>query len=91
MLYGSAFTHETRTPIDPADSQSANLFCCSKTNRKSQEDGDSLSGSGLEIRSSVDARIIRPQSELDFGVRDRRVVEVLEAMSKATTSPFFQG
>lgn len=87
MLYGY-FHHETRTPIDPADSQLAILFCCSKTNRKSQEDGDSLSGSGLKVTSSVDARIIRPQSELDVGVRDRSVVEGLEAMAEATTSPF---
>ena len=34
----------------------------------------------MALTSSVDARIIRPQSELDFGVRDRRVVEGLEAM-----------
>ena len=34
----------------------------------------------VALTSSVDARIIRPQSELDFGVRDRRVVEGLEAM-----------
>ena len=44
----------------------------------------------VALTSSVDARIIRPQSGLDFGVRDRSVVEELEAMPEATTS-LFQG
>ena len=32
----------------------------------------------VALTSSVDARIIRPQSGEDFGVRDRSVVEGLE-------------
>ena len=56
-------------PIDPADGH----FCCSETNRKSQE-GDVSAAMALQ---AVDARISRPQSELDDGLWDRSVMEGL--------------
>ena len=46
VLYGYFTTKQERQSIQPTANEQF-CFCCSETNRKSQEDGHSLSGSGL--------------------------------------------